>query len=60
MTAQRAPRHDLGMIGAGPDNARRTRLTPVPSEAEVRTFERFLAEWLAEAAERRIRRRAAA
>lgn len=43
MTAQRAPRHDPGMIGAGSGNARRTRLTPVPSEAEVRTFDQHRA-----------------
>jgi hypothetical protein len=37
----------------------RPHLVAVPSEAEVAAFERFLAAWLAEAAERRIRRQTA-
>ena len=37
---------------------RRATLTPVPSAPDQRAFERFLASWLAEAAERRIRRQA--
>lgn len=53
--------HGRCMIRTGSDNARHSpSLVPVPSEAEVRSFERFLAEWLAEAAERRLRRREAA
>lgn len=60
MTAERTVRNDPGMIRAASDNARRPHLVAVPSEAEARTFDRFLAEWLAEAAERRIRRRGAA
>lgn len=40
-----------------PQPARPT-LTPVPSAPDQRAFERFLASWLAEAAERRIRRQA--
>lgn len=41
-----------------PQPARRPALTPVPSAPEQRAFERFLASWLAEAAERRVRRQA--
>lgn len=39
-----------------PQGERPPRLVPVPTPAETQAFERFLAGWLAEVAERRIRR----
>lgn len=46
------------MTAPAPAPTRRPTLTPVPTAPEQRAFERFLAAWLAEAAERRIRRQA--
>lgn len=37
----------------------RPQLVAVPTPAEAQAFDRFLASWLAEAAERRIRRQMA-
>lgn len=56
MTAERrsTPATDRGQ------QPQRRHLVAVPSDAEVRSFERFLAQWLAEAAERRMRRSTAA
>lgn len=52
------PRNDPGMIRVGSDNGRRPVLAPVPTDAERDAFEAFLARWLADAAERRMRRSA--